>query len=104
DILQGHLSTAACHMGNISYRIGRQASRDDIMQSIESNKVLLDAFERFQEHLLMSIVNVQETPRIMGPWVTINPDTETFVGDFSNEANAYLSRNYRKPFVVPENV
>ena len=104
DILQGHLSTAACHMGNISYRIGPEASRDDIVQSLKSNSVLLDAFERFQEHLLMHVVNVQETPRIMGPWVTIDPDTERFVGEFSDQANAYLSRNYREPFVVPENV
>jgi len=104
DILQGYLSTAACHMGNISYQIGREASRDDIVQSIKSNSVLLDAFERFQEHLLMNVVNVHETPRIMGPWVTIDPGIEKFVGEFSTEANAYLSRNYREPFVVPENV
>jgi len=104
DILQGHLSTAACHMGNISYRIGREASRDDIVQSLKSNKVLLDALERFQEHLLMNVVNVHETPRIMGPWLTMDPEKETFVGDFSDQANAYLSRNYREPFVVPENV
>ncbi|MBN2314468.1 MAG: Gfo/Idh/MocA family oxidoreductase [Sedimentisphaerales bacterium] len=104
DILQGHLSTAACHLGNISYRIGREAPREDIVESIQSNNVLLDAFDRFQEHLLMNVVNVQETPRIMGPWVTIDPETETFVGDFSDQANIHLSRNYREPFVVPEKV
>jgi predicted dehydrogenase len=104
DILQGHLSTAACHMGNVSYRIGREASRDDIVQSIKSNNVLMDAFERFQEHLLMNIVDVRKTPRIMGPWVTVDPDTEKFVGEFSDQANAYLSRNCREPFIVPENV
>jgi predicted dehydrogenase len=104
DILQGHLSTAACHLGNISYRIGHEAPRDDIVQSLKSNNVLLDAFERFQEHLLMNVVDVLQTPRIMGPWVTINPDTETFMGEFSDEANVYLSRNYREPFIVPENV
>ena len=104
DILQGHLSTAACHLGNISYRIGRDAARDEIVESLKSNSVLMDAFERFQEHLLMNVVNLHETPRIMGPWITIDSDTEKFVGDFSDEANAYLSRNYRQPFVVPENV
>ena len=104
DILQGYLSTAACHLGNISYRVGREAPREEIVESLESNHVLLDAFERCQEHLLMNVVNVQETPRIMGPWVTIDPETEKFVGDFSDQANAHLSRNYREPFIVPENV
>ena len=64
----------------------------------------MDAFERFQEHLLMNIADVQKTPRIMGPWVTVDPDSEKFVGEFSDQANAYLSRNYREPFIVPENV
>ena len=102
DILEGHLSTALCHMGNISYRLGRAASRDEIVKSIRSNKELLDAFESFQEHLLLNVVNVQETPQILGPWLTIDSDKERFVGKFGDQANRYLSRNYRKPFVVPE--
>ncbi|MEJ2702131.1 MAG: Gfo/Idh/MocA family oxidoreductase [Sedimentisphaerales bacterium] len=104
DILQGYLSTAACHLGNISYRIGREATRDDIVDSLKGNDVLLEAFESFQEHLLMNVVDVLKTPRILGPWVTMDPDTERFVGDFSDQANTLLSRNYREPFVVPEKV
>jgi len=104
DILEGHLSTAACHMGNISYRLGQAASRDEIVQAAKSNKELLDAFERFQEHLLLNVVDVQNTPRILGPWLTMDSDTERFVGQFSDQANQYLSRNYRDPFIVPEQV
>jgi hypothetical protein len=29
---------------------------------------------------------------------------EVFVGDGAKEANAFLSREYREPFVVPEQV
>jgi hypothetical protein len=36
--------------------------------------------------------------------VTFDPMTETFVGDGGKEANALLTREYRKPFVVPEEV
>ncbi len=104
DILQGHLSTALCHMGNISYRLGQTASRQEIVQSVKSSKELPDAFERFQEHLLQNVVNVQDTPRILGPWLTMDSDTERFTGEFSNRANEHLSRNYREPFVVPEHV
>ena len=104
DILQGHLSTALCHMGNISYRLGQTASRDDIMDSVKSKKVLTDSFESFQEHLLQNVVNVHKTPRILGPWLTMDSDTERFTGEFSDEANRHLSRDYREPFVVPERV
>jgi hypothetical protein len=104
DILEGHLSTALCHMGNISYRLGHTASRNEIVEPIKSKKELLDAFERFQEHLLLNVVDVQKTPRILGPWLTMDSETERFVGEFSEQANEYLSRNYRKPFVVSEHV
>jgi len=104
DILQGHLSTALCHMGNISYRLGQTASRDDVMDSVKSNKELPDAFERFQEHLLQNVVDVQKTPRILGPWLTMDSNAERFTGEFSDEANKHLSRDYREPFVVPERV
>ena len=91
-------------MGNISYRLGHTASRDEIVQSVRSNKEPADAFERFQEHLLVNAVDVQKTPRILGPWLTMDSSTERFVGEFSDQANEYLSRNYRKPFIVPEHV
>jgi hypothetical protein len=104
DILDGHLSTALCHMGNISYRLGQTASRDDVIESTKSNKEFQDTFERFQEHILLNVVDVQKTPRILGPWLNMDSKTEKFVGNFSEQANQYLSRNYRKPFIVPEQV
>ncbi|MHC4434786.1 MAG: Gfo/Idh/MocA family protein [Planctomycetota bacterium] len=104
DILQGHLSTALCHMGNISYRLGEVASRDEVMESVKSSKKLPDAFDRLQEHLLQNVVDVQKTPRLLGPWLTMDSDAERFTGQFSDRANEHLSRNYREPFVVPERV
>ncbi|TKJ34466.1 MAG: dehydrogenase [Planctomycetes bacterium B3_Pla] len=104
DILQGHLSTALCHMGNISYRLGQTASRDEITESIKSAKELPDSFESFQEHLLQNVVDVQQTPRILGPWLTMDSDRERFTGELSDRANEHLSRDYREPFVVPEQV
>jgi len=104
DILQGHLSTALCHMGNISYQIGHTAARDEVMQTLQSGKELPDAFERLSEHLSLNGVDLQQTPMTLGPWLTMDSDAERFVGELSNEANMYLSRNYRQPFVVPEKV
>ncbi|MHC4206741.1 MAG: Gfo/Idh/MocA family protein [Planctomycetota bacterium] len=104
DILQGHLSTAACHMGNISYQVGREASNDDIVQSLKSNSVLADAFERAAEHLSLNEADLEKTPITLGPWLRMDSSTERFVGEFSNQANLYLSRNYRAPFAVPAEV
>jgi predicted dehydrogenase len=103
DVLQGHLSTALCHTGNISYQLGRMAARADIAKSFESNEVLLDAYERLCEHLVQNEVDLQ-TPQVLGPWLAVDSDAERFVGELGNEANMYLSRNYREPFIVPEKV
>jgi len=40
----------------------------------------------------------------LGKTLTFDPKTETFVGDYAKEANQYLTREYRPPFVVPDQV
>jgi predicted dehydrogenase len=104
DILQGYLSTALCHMGNISYQLGRKASHDEITQSLGPNEVLQDAFERLCKHLSLNDVDLQKTPVTVGPWLPIDFDTEKFGGDLGTQANMYLKRNYRQPFIVPDEV
>jgi hypothetical protein len=104
DVLEGHLSSALCHMGNVSYRLGQQADRQDVLERIRDAEGMQEAFARFQEHLLVNHVDVRETPRILGPWLTMDPDSERFVGAFADEANALVRRRYRRPFVVPEDV
>jgi predicted dehydrogenase len=58
DILEGHMSTAMMHLGNIAFRTGRK--------------------------------------------LQFNPNSEKFVND--EDADSYLTRDYRPPFVVPDEV
>jgi len=104
DVLDGHLSSALCHMGNVSQRLGAQAGREEILERIRGSHGLEETFERFQEHLLVNGVDLQQTPRVLGPWLAMDPQSERFVGDFSDEANRLVRGDYRKPFVVPEEV
>ena len=102
DMLQGHLSATLVHLGNISYRLGKNAVPDEIRQRIQSNKELAAAFDRFEAHLAANGVDLQKSPVSLGAMLTFDPDTERFTGEFSQEANPLLSREYRAPFVVPE--
>lgn len=104
DILEGHLSTCLCHMGNISYRIGKESSKEQIKEVIRGDKDSLEAFERFQIHLSANIVSLKKTPVVLGPWLKMNSRKERFFGKFSRQANKLLTREYREPFVVPEQV
>jgi predicted dehydrogenase len=104
DIQHGHLSAALVHMGNISHRLGRATSNDQIVERIRARKELLDAYERFRDHLAANDVDLEKTPATLGPMLTMDSDTERFAGEFSAEANRFVSREYREPFVVPAQV
>lgn len=104
DILEGHLSTALCHMGNISYRLGTEFPNEQIREIIQGDEDLLESFERFQKHLFANGVSLKKTPAVLGPWLKMDSKKERFFGKFSRKANQFLSREYRRPFVVPDQV
>jgi len=104
EILEGHLSTALSHLGNISYRIGAEASPDEIKERIKADKAAAESFGRFQEHLAVHNIDLDKTPAILGPWLEFDSSTERFVGEFADRANRLVSRKYRPPFIVPEKV
>jgi len=102
DILEGHLSSALCHTGNVSYRLGRQASPDQIREAIKGNKEAMETFGRMQAHLAANDVDLNLTKATLGVFLKMDPAAERFVGNA--KANALLTRDYRKPYVVPEKV
>jgi predicted dehydrogenase len=104
DILEGHLSTSLCHMGNISYRIGKESSNEQIREVIQGDKDSMEAFGRFQDHLSANGVDLKKTPAVLGPWIKMNSNKEKFSGNFKKRANELLKRKYRKPFVIPNKV
>jgi predicted dehydrogenase len=102
DILEGHLSSALCHTGNISYRLGETAEVSAIsskLADLKSNDNFKETLERTITHLGENSVNLQKTPLTIGPLLTMDPKTETFPGNAA--ANKWLSREDRKPYVIP---
>jgi predicted dehydrogenase len=104
DIEEGHLSAALIHMGNISYRVGKTTPDGEIAERVAGNRDLAAAYQRMKVHLLANGVNLGKTPIALGPMLTFDRKTEQFVGDFGAQANEYLTRKYRPPFIVPEAV
>ncbi|MCC6126380.1 MAG: Gfo/Idh/MocA family oxidoreductase [Pirellulales bacterium] len=102
DIEEGHLSAALVHLGNISHRVGKTSPDGEICDRIEGDKELAAAYRRLKDHLLANGVDFDKTPVTLGPMLTFDAGAERFVGDFSQEANPFLTRKYRPPFVVPE--
>ncbi len=101
EILEGHLSSALCHTGNISHRLGKEASVADIREAIKSDFGATEAVDRMIDHLAVkNEVDLKKTPFTQGPVLNMDPAKETFPGNAA--ANKLLTRKYRKPFVVPD--
>ena len=104
DILEGHLSSALCHTGNISYLMGEKAKPKEIREAVKDNKAALETYNRFRDHLDDNEISLLGEQAVLGAYLEMDPKTERFVGDNAEKANKLLTREYRKPFVVPENV
>ena len=102
DILEGHLSSALCHTGNISYRLGKTQSPEENRDAVKSNKDLAEALGRMEQHLAANNVDLKKTPATLGAVLKMDPQTERFIGNA--RADQLLTREYRKPFVVPKSV
>jgi len=102
DIEQGFLSSALCHTANISYRLGEHMQPEKLREAISSDHELSESVGRMMEHLGANGVDLAKTPATLGALLTMDPTTERFIGN--DKANDLLTRDFRKPFVVPTEV
>ncbi|MGO8676719.1 MAG: Gfo/Idh/MocA family oxidoreductase [Limisphaerales bacterium] len=102
DILEGHLSAGLVHTGNISYRLGAPKQPGEIKEALQANKGLAEAYDRMAGHLEANGVDLTKDNVQLGMPLKFNPHKERFVDNA--QANQLVSRQYCKPFVVPEKV
>jgi predicted dehydrogenase len=102
DIEQGHFSSALCHTGNISYRLGKTASPDEIKEKIKADVGFEETFNRMTEHLAANQVDIATDQLTLGMPLKMDGKAETFIDN--EDANKMLTRPYREGFVVPAKV
>ena len=100
DILEGHLSSALCHTGNISHLLGKKENPDAIMEQIKGDSFATDTFERMKEHLGKNDVDLTKDKLTLGPVLKMDGKAERFIDH--DAANDMLKDKYREPYVVPE--
>ena len=101
-IIDGHISSALCHTGNIAYRLGKKSAPDAIREKIKGSKDATDSFDRLAAHLAANNVDISTDQLTFGEYLKFDPKTEKFIGNA--EADKLLTREYRAPFTVPEKV
>jgi len=100
DVLEGHLSSALCHLGNVSYRLGTPQRFNTATKAFGDDKEAYETLARTKEHLKDNSLAVDGLTYKLGRKLAI--EGERFVGD--SQADTYLTREYRKGFEVPAKV
>jgi len=101
-IIDGHISSGLCHVGNISYQLGKKSAPGVIKEKLQGNTEALDSWERMNEHLVANQVDLGKDQLALGEFLKLDPKTEKFIGNAA--ADKLLTREYRAGFVVPEKV
>ena len=101
DILEGHRSSACCHLGNISYRLAK-ARPFEKPADLGKDATVGDSIMALLENTQAIGVDPAKTTLWVGPKLKFDPRKERF--STSREANRLLTREYRPPFVVPAKV
>ena len=101
DILEGHYSSALCHLANMSYRLGEKVPFNPQTKAFGDDKEAYETLARMEEHLSKTNgLKLEEMKYMLGRKLEVDAQNETIVGD--DAANQMLTRQYRKPFIVPD--
>ena len=99
------MSSALCHLGNISYRLGETVDFDKALPRLEqlsSSENVAATLERTLGHLRDNGIDLKKTQLQLGSHLPFDPSSETFQDN--ERADQMLTRVYREPFVVPSEV
>ena len=107
-VSEAHVSSALCHLGNISYRLGTEMPEAAIKEKVASRADVTETLGRFESHLVANGVDLAQARPTMGPILQMDTAAERFqtasAFDIGSFANILLRDTYRPPFVVPEQV
>ena len=101
-IREAHVSSALCHMGNVSHQLGAGRSKSEIVAALAKHADAAEACARLVGHVEANGVDLDKTPLRLGQWLAMDPATERFRDDAA--ANRLATREYRAGFVVPTEV
>jgi len=100
--MEAHRGCVVGHLMNNSYRLGSQMPFNAKAGKFGDNKDAYDHFLKLHEVTSAGAgVPEDKAKYTVGPWLTFNPETETFTGDHADAANALLKDPNNKGFGVP---
>jgi predicted dehydrogenase len=100
-VAHGHHAAALAHLANISYRLGKQLSFDEVRERLSGSAAAQETMADFIANLEANQIDVSKDMPVAGPWLEFDPVSEKFVGEFADEANKLAKGDYANEFELP---
>ncbi|MFZ4763972.1 MAG: Gfo/Idh/MocA family protein [Roseimicrobium sp.] len=101
SLLQGHLSASLSHLANLSWHLGRKLGTNEVRERLQGDSEALATLEDFEQNLRANRIDPVIEQPVVGPWLSFDPSTERFTGEFADEANKLIEEEYREEFKLP---
>ena len=103
DIETAHYSAVLCHLANVSYRFGKPTPFGKGYEQAGDCPQVKESIKAIEGNLKTVLgIDLSKQTYNLGPKLEFDAATEKFVGN--EAANQLITRKYRAPFVVPEQV
>jgi predicted dehydrogenase len=100
EVLEGHLSSALCHLANVSHRLGEKRTAAEIQAAVTGSPRFAESVDRLLAHLRANEIDVDAPTVTLGELLEFDAQSERFTNNES--ANHFVRREDRQPFVVPQ--
>ena len=97
DCEKTHLSSALCHTGLISHRLGEPMHDGEVKERIESDKLLTSRFEAMADHLQKNGVDLDSETIVLGAALKFNPGLRTLRRQRRSRRKSQCARHPRLP-------
>ncbi len=101
-IRTGRDTTCWCHLANIMVRAGEPFTRAAAARIPDPSGQWIGLLNDKMKVLNAHGIRIESDDIRFTPLLSIDAEKERFVGEGADAANAFLRREYREPFVVPE--
>jgi hypothetical protein len=102
EAIEAHYSSALCHLANMSIRLGNKIPFEPKSQAFGDNEAAYEVLDRTTEYLSENGIDIQKSGYVLGRELKVDVKNERIIDDA--EANALISRDYRKGFEVPAQI
>jgi hypothetical protein len=88
---EGHASSSYCHLGNLSWRLGRGASLASCRDAVRGHPHAAETLDRLQQHLAANDVDLKRSQFVLGPGLEVDGATDSIRG-IAGEGATMLAR------------